>query len=449
MPTQPLFERAEADNLRRAQPLAARMRPATLDEFAGQQQFLGEGKLLRRLLKADRLGSVLFYGPPGTGKTTLARLLATESRRRFRQLSAVTSGVKELREVLVDARDDLSTGGRRTLLFIDEIHRFNKAQQDALLPDVEEGVVTLVGATTSNPFFAVNSALVSRSQIFQFQPLSPEDIKGLLRRALADKSRGLGRHEVHMHDDALDFLAEVCDGDARRALTALEIGVLSSDQRPLEFTRHLAEESVQQKAVSYDATGDAHYDTISALIKSIRGSDPDAALYWLALMLEAGEDIRFICRRLIILASEDVGNADPQALPLAVAAMQACEFIGLPECQLTLSQAVTYLACAPKSNAATTAISEARDDVRAGRVLPVPIRLRDGHYAGAERLGHGKDYQYSHDAEGGVAAQDYLGVERVYYRPVDRGFEAELGQRLEGIRQTLRGGKRGGGERGD
>ncbi len=442
MPTQPLFERAEADNLQRAQPLAARMRPTTLDEFAGQQHFLGEGKLLRRLLKADRLGSVLFYGPPGTGKTTLARLLATESRRRFRQLSAVTSGVKEVREVLVDARDELSTGGLRTLLFIDEIHRFNKAQQDALLPDVEEGIVTLVGATTSNPFFAVNSALVSRSQIFQFQPLAPADIRGLLRRALTDKSRGLGRHDVHMHDDALDFLAEVCDGDARRALTALEIGVLSSDRRPLEFTRQLAEESVQRKAVSYDATGDAHYDTISALIKSIRGSDPDAALYWLALMLEAGEDIRFLCRRLIILASEDVGNADPQALPLAVAAMHACEFIGLPECQLTLSQAVTYLACAPKSNAATTAIGAARNDVRSGRVLPVPVRLRDGHYAGAERLGHGRDYQYSHDVEGGVAAQDYLGVDRVYYQPVDRGFEAELARRLEGIRQTLRRGKK-------
>jgi len=384
---------------------------------------------------------VLFYGPPGTGKTTLARLLATESHRRFRQLSAVTSGVKDLREVLTDARDELATGGRRTLLFIDEIHRFNKAQQDALLPDVEEGVVTLVGATTANPFFAVNSALVSRSQIFQFEPLSPADIKTLLRRAAADTARGLGRHQVRLHDDALDFLAEVCDGDARRALMALEIGVLSSGQRPVEFTRQLAEESVQRKAVSYDATGDAHYDTISALIKSIRGSDPDAALYWLALMLEAGEDVRFLCRRLIILASEDIGNADPQALPLAVAAMQACEFIGLPECQLTLSQAVTYLACAPKSNAATTAIGEARRDVREGRVLPVPVALRDAHYAGADRLGHGKEYQYAHDAEGGVAAQDYLGVDREYYRPVERGFEAELARRLAVVRQTLRRGK--------
>ena len=288
MAAKSLFEQAEADNLQRAQPLAARMRPATLDEFVGQQHFLGEGKLLRRLLKADRLGSVIFYGPPGTGKTTLARLLATESRRRFRQLSAVTSGVKELREVLAEARDELATGGRKTLLFIDEIHRFNKAQQDVLLPDVEEGIVILVGATTANPFFAVNSALVSRSQIFQFEPLSPDEIKTLLRRALADKQRGLGQHQVRLHDDALEFLAEVCDGDARRALSALEVGVLSSDQRPLEFTRQLAEESVQRKAVEYDATGDAHYDTASALIKSIRGSDPDAALYWLARMLEGG-----------------------------------------------------------------------------------------------------------------------------------------------------------------
>lgn len=439
-----LFAQTEKANFTRAMPLAARMRPVTLDEFAGQSHFLGEGKLLRRLLQADRLGSVIFYGPPGTGKTTLARLLATASRKKFRQLSAVTSGVKELREVLDTARDDVAGGNAsstsvRTLLFIDEIHRFNKTQQDALLPDVEDGIVTLVGATTSNPFFAVNSALVSRSQIFQFQPLTPDEIKSLLRRALADKTRGLGMHEVRMHDDALDFLAEACDGDARRALTALEIGVLSSDERPLEFTRELAADSVQRKAVHYDPTGDEHYDCASALIKSIRGSDPDAGLYWLAKMLEAGEDIRFLCRRLVILASEDVGNADPQALPLAVATMQACEFIGLPECQLTLAQCVTYLACAPKSNAATIAIGEARQDVRENRLIPVPVHLRDQHYAGAKQLGHGKGYEYSHNAEGGVAAQDYLGVERQYYRPVHRGFEAELAVRLETIREKLRG----------
>ncbi len=433
-----LFAQSEKANLARVQPLAARMRPRTLEEFVGQQHFLGEGKLLTRLLKADRLGSVLFYGPPGTGKTTLARLLAYASRKRFVQLSAVTSGVKELREVLDKARDDAAAGGTRTLLFIDEIHRFNKAQQDALLPDVEEGVVSLVGATTANPFFAVNSALVSRSQIFQFEPLSRDDIQTLLKRALADSDRGLGKHEVVLHDDALQFLAEVSDGDARRALSALEIGVLSSDVRPLQFTRELAEESVQRKAVQYDPTGDEHYDAASALIKSIRGSDPDAGLYWLARMLEAGEDVRFLCRRLVILASEDVGNADPQALPLAVAAMEACEFVGLPECQLTLAQCVTYLACAPKSNASTIAIGEARQDVCEARLLPVPRHLRDAHYGGAKRLGHGKGYEYSHDAEGGVAAQDYLGVEREYYRPVDRGFEAELARRLTEIRARLR-----------
>jgi putative ATPase len=436
-----LFAQSEANNLRRAQPLAARMRPATLDEFVGQQHFLGEGKLLRRLLKADRLSSVIFYGPPGTGKTTLARLLATASKRRFVQLSAVTSGVKELREVLEKAKDELAGGGLRTLLFIDEIHRFNKTQQDALLPDVEEGIVTLVGATTSNPFFAVNSALVSRSRIFQFQPLSNDDIKALLRRALADKYRGLGDQAVHMHEDALDFLAETSDGDARRALSALEVGVLSSDERPLEFTRQLAEESVQRKAIQYDAAGDEHYDAASALIKSIRGSDPDAALYWTARMLEAGEDVRFLCRRLVILASEDIGNADPHALPLAVAAMQACEFVGLPECKLTVSQCVCYLACAPKSNAATIAIGEAIADVKEARLLPVPVHLRDSHYGGAKRLGHGEDYEYSHDAPDGIAAQDYLGVEREYYRPVPRGFEAELAERLDKIRARLRGSK--------
>ena len=433
-----LFEAAEAENRRGAQPLAARMRPRTLAEFVGQEHFLGEGKLLRRLLAADRLGSVIFYGPPGTGKTTLARLLATETKSVFRQLSAVTSGVKDLRELLDEARDRLNADGVKTLLFIDEIHRFNKLQQDALLPDVEEGVVTLVGATTANPFFAVNSALVSRSRVFEFKPLSIDEIKTLVRRALSDRERGLGDEDVRLHDGALEFLAEVSDGDARRALGALEVGVLSSPERPLEFTRELAAESVQRKTVTYDKLGDAHYDSASALIKSIRGSDPDAALYWLARMLEGGEDVRFLTRRLVILASEDVGNADPYALPLAVATMQACEFVGLPECQLTLAQCVTYLACAPKSNAATVAIGEALADVREGRLLPVPVHLQDKHYLGAKRLGHGKGYEYAHDAPDAIAAQDYLGVEREYYRPVDRGFERDLAERLETIRQRLR-----------
>jgi putative ATPase len=437
-----LFEESEAANRREAQPLAARMRPVTLDEFVGQRHFLGEGKLLRRLLAADRLGSVIFYGPPGTGKTTLARLLASESRSRFQQISAVASGVKELREILAAASDRLSAEGKRTLLFVDEIHRFNKAQQDVLLPDVEEGTVILVGATTENPFFTVNSPLVSRSRIFQFQPLANDDIKTLLMRAIADPQRGLGKYQIHIHDDALEFLAEVSDGDARRALSALEVGVLSASPGPIEFTRQLAEESVQRKAVQYDRQGDAHYDAISALIKSIRGSDPDAALYWLARMLEGGEDVRFLARRLVILASEDVGNADPAGLPLAVAAAQACELVGLPECQLNLAQAVTYLACAPKSNAATVGIGEARSDVREGRLLPVPVHLRDSHYGGAKRLGHGQDYQYAHDSPEAVAAQDYLGVDREYYRPTDRGFERELAQRLEKIRAKLREGKK-------
>ncbi len=433
-----LFAASEAVNRRRAQPLAVRMRPATLDEFVGQQHFLGEGKLLRRLIAADRLGSVIFYGPPGTGKTTLASLLASATRSRFTQLSAVTSGVKELREVLDAARDRLATGGNKTLLFVDEIHRFNKAQQDVLLPDVEDGSVVLVGATTQNPFFALNSALVSRSRVFQFEPLEPDDIKRLLRRAIADKERGFGTLDIHIDDAALDFLAEVCDGDARRALSALEVAVLSSDQRPLPLTRALAAESVQRKQIEYDRDGDSHYDSASALIKSIRGSDPDAGIYWLARMLEGGEDVRFLTRRLVILASEDVGNADPQALPLAVAAMQACEFVGLPECQLTLAQAVAYLACAHKSNAATVAIGEARHDVREGRLLPVPVHLRDSHYAGAKRLGQGQGYEYSHNSPDAVAAQDYLGVDRQYYHPVPRGFERELAERLVELRARVR-----------
>ncbi|MCA9260067.1 MAG: replication-associated recombination protein A, partial [Planctomycetales bacterium] len=327
----------------------------------------------------------------------------------------------------------------------DEIHRFNKAQQDALLPDVEEGTVALVGATTSNPFFAVNDALVSRSRVFEFQPLDEADVVALLHRALHDRERGLGQFQVEVDDEALQWLAAVCDGDARRALGALEIGVLSCETRPIRFTKELAAESVQKKTIQYDRQGDAHYDAASALIKSIRGSDPDAALYWTARMLAGGEDVLFLCRRLVILASEDIGNADPHALPLAVATLQACQFVGLPECQLNLSQCVAYLACAPKSNAATIAIGEAMQDVREGRLLPIPKTLRDAHYQGAAALGHGQDYQYAHDAEGGIAAQDYLGVDRTYYRPVARGAEVEIGERLAKIRRILRSGSTEGG----
>jgi len=431
-----LFSASRAANVARAAPLAARMRPRRLADYVGQSHVVGPGTLLRRLIEADRLGSVILYGPPGVGKTTLAEIIATETKRRFVELSATASGVKELRDVLDAARRRLEDDGQRTCLFVDEIHRFNKAQQDVLLPDVESGVIALIGATTQNPFFALTSALVSRSRIFELESLTPADVAAILRRAVSDREHGLGGEQVTLLPDACEFLVETSDGDARRALGALEIGVLSSPERPLAFTLDLARESVQRKAIAYDA-GDTHYDCASALIKSIRGSDADAGLYWLARMLAGGEDVRFLARRLVILASEDIGNADPQALLIAVAAMQATEFVGLPECRLTLAQAVTYLALAPKSNACTTAIGAAMSDVRDKRVIPVPRHLQDKHYAGAKRLGHGQGYEYAHDAPEGIAAQDYLGVEKRYYEPTDRGFERELAQRLVEIRRRL------------
>ncbi len=437
--TRSLFADAEDEFLERALPLAARMRPRRLAEFIGQQHVLGEGKLLRRMIDAKRLGSIILSGPPGTGKTTLAHLLAIETGSELRTLSAVSSGVKDVRERLAWATDLIASGGPRPVLFIDEIHRFSKSQQDALLPDVEAGVVSLIGATTSNPYFAVNQALLSRSQLFQLESLTPDDIEVLLRRAISDETRGVSGNAVEVDDEALRYFAEGSEGDARRALSALEIAVLSCQGNSTRVTREIAVESLGNRLGGYDATGDDHYDLISAMIKSLRGSDVDASLYWLARMLEGGEDIRFLCRRLVILASEDIGNADPQALVVAVAAMQACEFVGLPECQLTLSQTVAYLALAPKSNAATKAIGNARQDVRENKIVPVPKHLRDSHYQGAKDLGHGRGYQYSHDAEGGVAAQDYLGVDRTYYEPVDRGFEAELQTRLREIKQQLRG----------
>ena len=431
-----LFGEVYDANRRRAQPLAARMRPETLDEVVGQDAFLGAGKMLRRMLQADRLSSLIFYGPPGTGKTALAHVIAQHTQSNFRALNAVAAGVKEVRAILAEARGELETKGRRTILFLDELHRFNKAQQDLLLPDVEEGIVILIGATTQNPFFAINSALLSRSQIFTFQPLSRDDIKVLVRRALADKERGLGQLPVTLRDDALDFLAEMSDGDARRALTALEIGVLSqldpkAPAKPIDYTLDVAQESIQRKVLDYDPTGDAHYDVASAFIKSMRGSDPDATIYWLARMLESGEDPRFIARRVVICASEDVGNADPQALVVAVAALQSAEFVGMPECQLPLAQAVAYIATAPKSNACTVAIGKARADVQEGRTLQVPTHLRDASYRGAKQFGHGEGYQYSHDFAGGYVEQEYLPEQRVYYEPTDRGFEAVIRKRME------------------
>lgn len=450
-----LFGGLEAANRESAKPLAARMRPRTLEEFVGQEHFLGPGKLLRRMLEADRLSSVVFYGPPGTGKTTLAEIIAQRTRSEFCRLNAAASGVKELRELLDQARDRVAGSGQRTLLFIDELHHFNKQQQNVLLPDVENGVIALIAATTANPFFSLISPLLSRGQIFEFKPLSNADVLTLLRRALSDPVRGLGSHQAPATDEALEFLAEVSDGDARRALNALEIGVLSlaeESQRGRQgegergrknadapvFDLAVAQESIQKKAIRYDNQGDEHYDAASALIKSIRGSDPDAAIYWMARMLEAGEDPRFVARRIVIAAAEDIGNADPMGLVVANAAAQVTEFVGLPECRIPLAQAVTYLALAPKSNAAILAIDAAMEDVRTRRVLPVPNHLRDKSYAGAKRLGHGEGYQYPHDALGGWLAQDYLGVERTYYQPVDRGLEAELRQRLEKLKHDRR-----------
>ena len=411
------------------------MRPRTLDEFVGQDHILGPGKLLRRMLQADRISSVIFYGPPGTGKTALAHVIAQHTKSRFVALNAVAAGTKEVREVLADARRELETAGKRTILFLDELHRFNKAQQDLLLPDVEEGVIILIGATTQNPFFAINSPLLSRSQIFTFEPHTREQVKTMVCRALADRERGLGKIAVNLHDDALDFLAEMSDGDARRALSALEIGVLSVNTIPVEFTLQVAQDSIQRKALDYDGTGDTHYDVASAFIKSMRGSDPDAAIYWLARMLESGEEPRFIARRVVICASEDVGNADPQALVVAAAALQSIEFVGLPEAQLALAQAVAYIATAPKSNACTVAIGKARDDVRSGRTLQVPAHLRDASYQGSKQLGHGEGYKYSHDYEGGFVDQAYLPEERVYYEPTDRGYEAVIRERMSELRR--------------
>ena len=436
-----LFEEEQADALEydADAPLPVRMRPVTLDEVLGQQHFCGEGKLLWRMIKADRLASLIFYGPPGTGKTSLAYVIARTTQAHFVPVNATTSNVKELRDILARAAERKKRARRRTVLFIDELHRFNRAQQDVLLPDVEQGTVILIGATTHNPFFAINSPLLSRSQIFEFRPLSEGDIRVLVERALSNKERGLGDYRVDLTGEAREHLVTMCDGDARRALAALEVGVLSTDPDAdgvIHYDLPLAEDSIQRKAIVYDRDEDEHYDSASAFIKSMRGSDPDAALYWMAKMLEGGEDPRFIARRVVICAAEDVGNAAPNALVIATAAQQAVEFVGMPEGIIPLSQAVTYIACAPKSNAAYKAVMQAQQDVREGRTLPVPDHLRDASYRGAERLGHGQGYKYAHQYEGHWVDQDYIPTTRIYYRPTEQGHEKTLKARLDAIRKA-------------
>ena len=426
------FQQKPLENLDDA-PLATRMRPRTLEEYVGQSHILGSGKLLRRAIEADRISSLILFGPPGTGKTTLAQVIAGATRSKFERLSGVESNVADIRRVVAQAAQRRANGVR-TILFIDEIHRFNKAQQDVLLPEVESGVVRLIGATTQNPFFSINSALVSRSQIFELRPLEEADLLLLIDRALRDSDRGLGKQNPTIDPEAAAFLARLADGDARKCLNALEIAALTtapSADGSARIDLAAAQESIQRKAVVYDGTGDAHYDTISAFIKSIRGSDPDAAIYWLAKMLHAGEEVRFITRRLVICASEDIGLADSNALVVAQAAAQAVEFIGLPEANLLLAHATLYLATAPKSNSATVAIGKASAEVREGRSLAVPEHLRDGHYKGSERLGHGKGYLYSHDFEGSYVPQAYLPEGRRYFEPTENGLEKRIKERLD------------------
>jgi len=439
----PLFADSEWAKIEAGAPLAVRMRPKCLDEFVGQDHFAGPGKMLRRMLDADRLTSVIFYGPPGTGKTSLATVIANHTRSKFHYLSAPAAAVKDLRQIIGIARDRLVTTGEKTVLFIDEIHRFNRAQQDVLLDDVENGVVILIGATTENPFFSVIAPLVSRSTIFKFEPLGTEDVLSILKRALSDKERGLGALDIKADDDALNFLATISDGDARRALTGLEIGVLSQSKtagkKKIRFTLEVAKESVQQKAIGYDGSGDTHYDLASALQKSMRGSDPDATVYWLARMIAGGEDQRFIARRIAVCAAEDVGNADPMATVLASAAVQIAEFVGLPEAQLALAQAAIYVACAPKSNASAKAIWDAVGDVKAGRTIRVPAHLRDSHYSGAKKLGHGQGYKYPHNSPSGFVVQDYIGQDsrKNYYQPKNIGREKIIGEYLQKLRNKV------------
>lgn len=435
---QDLFETASRPRRMKEAPLPVRMRPRTLEEFVGQIHILGRGKLLRRAIEADKISSLILYGPPGTGKTALAYVIANLTKAHFVRVNATTSNVSELREIIQEASVRLAMHGEKTILFIDEIHRFNKAQQDVLMPDVEDGNIVLIGATVHNPFFSIVSPLLSRSIVFQLNPLSVDEILVILKSALKDKERGLGGLPLKVDEEALVHLARVSDGDARRALNALEVGALTTEPGKdggVHYTLKVAEESIQKKAVVYDWDGDAHYDTASAFIKSMRGSDPDAALYWMAKMLYAGEDPRFIARRIVICAAEDVGNADPQALVVANAALQISEFVGLPEARIPLAQAVAYIASAPKSNASYLAIEEAMKDVEEGRTQGVPKHLRDTHYPGAKKLGHGKGYKYAHLYKDHWVSQEYLPKKKTYYRPTEIGYEKQIKERLDKLRR--------------
>lgn len=435
-----IFEYMRETNKEKESPLAARLRPMTLDEVVGQEHIIGRDKLLYRAIKADKLSSVIFYGPPGTGKTTLAKVIANTTSSEFMQINATTSGKKDMEDVVAKAKDIAGMYGKKTILFIDEIHRFNKAQQDYLLPYVEDGTIILIGATTENPYFEVNGALISRSHIFELKPLSIENIKTLIMRAI-ESDKGMGAYNADITDEALNGLADICDGDARHALNAIELAILTtdkSDDGKVHITLPIIEDCIQRRVMRFDKTGDNHYDTISAFIKSMRGSDPDAAVYYLAKMIESGEDVKFIARRIMICASEDVGNADPQALQVAVAAAAAVERVGWPESSIILSQAVTYVATAPKSNAAVCAIEEAQSAVRETGNLPVPVHLQDAHYKGAAKLGHGIGYKYAHDYKNNYVKQQYLPYElsgKEFYRPSDNGYEVKIKEHMKKIKK--------------
>lgn len=436
-----LFDYMRANTMEKESPLASRMRPTTLDEVVGQKHIIGKDKLLYRAIKVDKLGSVIFYGPPGTGKTTLAKVIANTTSARFEQINATVAGKKDMEEIVKNAKDSIGMYGQKTILFVDEIHRFNKSQQDYLLPFVEDGTITLIGATTENPYFEVNNALLSRSRIFELKPLEKQDIRELVMRAVYDTKKGMGTYGADITDEAADFLADVANGDARAALNAVELGILTtdkSDDGKIHITIDVAAECIQKRVVRYDHDGDNHYDTISAFIKSMRGSDPDAAVYYLARMLYAGEDVKFIARRIMICASEDVGNADPNALVVAVSAAQAVERIGMPESQIILSQAAAYVATAPKSNAAYMGIAKAMKTVADTRTMPVPAHLQDRHYKGAEKLGHGLGYKYAHDYPNHYVTQQYLpdGVEGMrFYEPSENGYEKKIREHMEFIKR--------------